>query len=481
MTDDKSVHQTNFIPNKLQKQFIESKAKADLFSSRMGEGKSTALAWSALYHTRHNPGARWALVRDTFENMQATTLKTFFEWFPPGVYGTYNYTQRTFTWADGVAQGEVEFLGMDDPQDASKLMSRELAGIGFDEPAPAVGSVGIDELIFDIGLSRLRQKGMKWYCAKLAENNPDEHHWTYRRFVNPGTEGFKLWQPSEPENVENLPPSYYAELRRLWTHRPDLINRFVEGQFGYQQVGKAVTPQWSDRLHLATGLIAVPRHELILCWDWGHNPTCVITQKTPLGFWNILDAFVGEDIGVEELIIHVVRPHLAVKYPKFSLRHIGDPAGKQREQTSILRTPVRVVLKELGGHFQAGKVKFEARVEPLRAALTRVVSGRGMIQVDRADAKPIWHALRGGWHFHIAKTGLVSGEAVKNISSHPGDALSYGASILFPLGRRNTFDGKLATPDPGTYFGQKARPQIGPGVKIIEYPKQGEGLVFPKV
>src|SRR5258708_1305665 len=136
-------HEVNFVPNPIQKKFIESRAKADLFSSRMGEGKSAALAWSAFYHTRHNPGASWALIRDTWENMQATTQKTFFEWFPPGVMGEYHHTKKIFKWASGVAQGEVQFLGMDDPQDASKLMSRELAGFGIDEPAPAIGSGGV--------------------------------------------------------------------------------------------------------------------------------------------------------------------------------------------------------------------------------------------------------------------------------------------------------------------------------------------------
>ena len=72
-----TVHKVDFIPNPVQNNFIQSRAKADLFSSRMGEGKSTALAWAALYHTRHNPGASWALIRDTYENIIGTTQKTF--------------------------------------------------------------------------------------------------------------------------------------------------------------------------------------------------------------------------------------------------------------------------------------------------------------------------------------------------------------------------------------------------------------------
>lgn len=431
------VHETLFLPNPVQRAFVESRAKADLFSSRMGEGKSAALCWACLYHTRHNPGATWALIRDTFENMQRTTQKEFFKWFPPGIYGTYNAGKKLFTWAEGVAKGEVYFMGMDDPQDASSLMSMPLAGFGIDEPSPAVGSAGVHELIFDIALSRCRQEGIKWYCGKLAENNPDEAHWTYKRFVNPGDPEFRVWQPNTPENLAHLPATYYADLRNTWKHRPDLIRRFVDGEFGYQQEGKPVTPQWNDKLHLSLGLTPIPRRELILCWDFGHNPTCVITQTTPLGHWNILEAHVGDGIGVEELVGDVVKPILIAKYLpiKCTLVHCGDPAGEQREQTSIHRTAVRMMRRQLGGVFKKGPVKPESRMEPLRALLTRTVGGRGLIQVDRELAAPIWHALRGGWHYHVARTGITSGVAKKNLHSHPGDALSYGAAVYFPLGK----------------------------------------------
>lgn len=480
------LHTTTFIPNPRQKAFIESQAKADLFSSRMGEGKSTALAWAALYHTRHNPGARWAIIRDTFENMQATTMKTFFEWFPPGIFGIYNHSRKTFTWAEGVAKGEVEFLGMDDPQDATKLMSRELGGIAIDEPAPAIGSVGIDELIFDLGMSRLRLRGMKWYGAKLAENNPDESHWTYRRFVNPGEEGFKIWQPPEPENVANLPPSYYAGLRKLWAHRPDLVRRFVEGEFGFQAIGKQVTPQWSDKLHLAVGLVPVTRAPLQLLWDWGHNPTCIVTQKTPLGSWLILDALVGDDIGAEELIVQAVKPLLATKYKNFDWLHIGDPAGTQAEQTSIFRSPVRLVRKALGGHWRPGPVKWEARIEPLRSVLTRTTGGKGVVRVDRDNAKAVHHALRGGWHFHVARNQITASIPVKDIHSHPGDAMSYGAAILFPMGRLAKGDNPKGPANEGSYFQRRggARGPLGlerPGAQVPEHgaPLKPGGLALP--
>jgi len=477
------THEVTFKPNPEQQRFITSQAKADLFSSRMGEGKSTALAWACLYHSRHNPKARWAIVRDTWENLQATTMKTFFEWFPPGIFGTFHHTKKTYTWASGVAQGEVEFLGMDDPQDASKLMSRELAGIAFDEPAPAVGSSGIDEMIFDIGLTRLRQPDMKWYAMKLAENNPDETHWTFRRFVQPGQDGFKVWQPDRPENEQNLPASYYAELRSVLQHRPDLIRRFIDGEFGFQQIGKAVTPEWADRIHLAIGLVPIPRREVIMLWDFGHNPTCIITQKTPLGQWLILDALVGSDIGVEELIVDAVRPLFLARYPKCPVRHIGDPAGNTREQSSIKQSAVRVIKKALHGNWRSGPVRTAERIEPLRAVLRMTHGGRGLVLVDRDRAAPVWHALRGGWHYHVARTGLVSGEPKKNEHSHPGDAMGYGAAVLFPLGeiRFGKKGGQVTTePQAGWFKGGNMNSGgsalIRPSTGFIRVPDHGEPL-----
>lgn len=463
-----------FIPNPVQKGFIESRAEADLFSSRWGEGKSAGLCWKCFYHTCHNPGADWILVRNTWENMRGTTLKEFFKWFPPGVAGSWSETKKLFKWAEGMAKGSVEFLGLDDPEDLGKLQSKAIAGFGIDEASPAAGETGgVPENVFDVAMGRLRQMKedggpFRWYAAGVVENNPDESHWTYRRFVHPGTVaaeagemlewqtgGFAVWHPLTPENVNNLPTGYYERLRRTLSHREDLVNRFVEGRYGFQQIGRPVTPQWRDEMHLATGLVPVRRAPLMLLWDFGLNPTCVVTQVTPMGYWLVLEALVGDGMGVEELIEGAVKPLLVERYPRCAWKHLGDPAGKEREQTSSRRTAVQAVVKMLGGSWRDGPVKWESGVEPLRAVLRRTVTGgRGVVQVDRERAQAVWYALRGGWHHHVGRTGLVSPEAVKNVHSHPGDAMRYGAGVLFPLTR---IDGRgkmgIEPPRAGGFFG----------------------------
>jgi hypothetical protein len=191
---------------------------------------------------------------------------------------------------------------------------------------------------------------------------------------------------------------------------------------------------------------------------------------------------VGDGIGVEELIQDAVKPLLLDRYSgqSITLRHIGDPAGQQREQSSSARSAVRAVKQALGGTWRSGPVKLDERLEPLRAALTRTVGGRGMVQVDRERAAAIWHALRGGWHYHVARSGLVSGIPVKDIHSHPGDALAYGAAVLFPMGRLLKKGTPLIDKGAGSsYFpgGPREAGAIGrPPPKGFEMPQHGAKL-----
>lgn len=452
------------------------------------------MCWACFFHTLHNPGANWLFIRDTYENLRRTTLQEFFSWFPPGVFGEWKAGDKEFVWntARTGLKGRVMFMGVESPDDASKIASMPLAGFAIDEPSGAAGeSSGVDKFVFETAFAQLRQRGMKWYAAKLAQNNPDESHWTYKMFWDPGTPaadkalllpdqeaGFKAWQTRDPENNKNLPPGYYESIARAWKDRPDLVRRFVEGKHGFQQVGKAVTPEWNDEMHLAVDLEPVRGTPLWLLYDGGLNPTCVITQLTPLGTWQVLESFTDDGIGMYELIGDVVKPALTSRYEGFTWYHTGDPNLAMREQSSSLQSAAKVIQKELGGRYIPGPVKIEQRVDPLRAALLKMRSGHGIVQVDRERAKDVWHALRGGWHRRITRTGQV-GEILKNKHSHPGDCMGYGAARLFPLGklREAASSGKMAkpasyynrAPHPGTSLGMARKDIIVPkGAKVLE-------------
>lgn len=490
MTDTRKV---TFEANPTQRRFIESRHEATLFDCRKGEGKSAALVWSCFYHTQHNPGATSLFIRDTWENLRRTTLQEFFHWFPPGVFGVWRAGEKEYVWDTEKTgmKGRVVFMGVETPEDASKIASMPLAAVYVDEPSAAAGeSSGVSEFVFDTAMAQLRQPDMKWYAAKLAQNNPDESHWTYRRFWDPGTPptpdsellpdqlpGFLALQTREPENLKNLPPGYYERMSRAWADRPDLIRRFVEGKHGYQQVGSAVTPEWADELHLVPGLEPVKGVPLQLLWDGGLNATCIITQVTPLGDWLILEAHVSERAGTYELISDIIKPRLTTRFAGFEWRHMGDPSLANPEQSSLNNSAVRVMKKELGGAFIPGPIREDHRIDPLRAVLRKTRDGRGIVRVDRELAKAVWFALRGGWHYHITRTGQVGG-IVKDIHSHPGDCMGYGASLLYPLGTLKEKGAHHPRTTAGSYYGSapgQNRPKRGDSLGMAR-----RGLKLPK-
>jgi hypothetical protein len=437
--DASNEYRVEFTANPMQNLFItEREAEAVLWAARKGEGKSTGLVWAIFHHTRENPGAHDYLVRDTFVNLEASTMVEFFKWFKPGIFGTYHEGKREFRWTAGEMRGVVHFIGLDTADDANKIASRPIGGAFIDEAAPAdAESGGIAEDNVIALQNQLRQSGVKWHCCKLAENAPDESHWTYRAFVDPGTPRYKYLRSDEPENTKNLPENYYEAMKQRFIRqgRTDLVRRMVDGTWGFQQLGKAVTPEWNDRMHLARNLRPVRGPTLYLGWDFGHNPTCIVTQISPMGFWNVLEAHVGDGIGVEELIADELKLRLATDYRNMPLEHVGDRAGQMREQSSIKNSAVKTIQRLLGGRFHNGPNDVAQRVDPLRAVLRRQSGGVGIVQVDRDRARAVWHALRGGWHRKVGPTGIVSPEITKNIHSHPGDALGYLASWLFPLSR----------------------------------------------
>ena len=472
------IIELNFKPNPVQKEFIESRGKADLFSSRLGEGKSVALVMACFVHTRQNPGARWLFIRDTFENLRNTTMQTFFEWFPEHEgWGSYHVTHHEWTWNPKICKGTILFRGATGPEDASKLASLELGGCAMDEPAPSSNSGGIHSEIFDMALGRLRQKGMNWYAMKLAENNPDQSHWTYNKFYEDAQPGFMLHQPRTAENLSNLPKNYYADLRANYekSGRPDLVRRFVEGEAGFQMLGRSVTPNWDDRLHLAIGLgpVRPPRGgPLILGWDGGLNPTCIISQMQG-DRWRILKAWVGNDMPLNELCQTQVIPELDTHYRGMEVINVGDPSMNARDETYGHQAS-RYIRKHIGGRWVDGVKQIEPRVSALNRALSHSVNGQGMVQVDRDNAKDVWYALRGGWHYKEQAGDTWSQQPRKNAHSHPGDAMSYLASYLWKADRALTEPNRRARgPDFGDASRHKPDPLLERGRKAM-YQQPGQ-------
>ena len=120
-----------------------------------------------------------------------------------------------------------------------------------------------------------------------------------------------------------------------------------------------------------------------------------------------------------------------------------------------------------------------ALLPQLQRVLTMTTQGRGLVRVDKENAPHVWHALRGGYHYHVARTGLISTTPKKNLHSHPGDAMTYGAAVLFPLNRLpGTKNASFGSPPEAVFFSNNRtqRALIGGGTLGMTLPKDGSGL-----
>jgi len=222
-----------------------------------------------------------------------------------------------------------------------------------------------------------------------------------------------------------------------------------------------VTPEFNKSIHVKPSLPVLDSPLLLLC-DFGHNPTCLISQITPMSNWNFLEAYVGEGMGTLELIEDVIKGRIEDRYKGLPISHCGDPQGKQRSDASIEITAVGVIKDHLGGRWKPGPKEWPARRDSAKRVLGLLRNGTGLVQIAEVLAKPLWHALRGGWHYQRHANDMVSQAAKKDIHSHPGDAFGYGAAVYFPTGelKRARHAGGIQIRQP-TYF-RRARGSAQP-------------------
>jgi len=106
-----------------------------------------------------------------------------------------------------------------------------------------------------------------------------------------------------------------------------------------------VFPEYRDDYHCAPDILEPFRGlPLILGWDYGRTPACVIAQMTPKGQLRVIDELVvdaaGEGMGIRTFTRDMVKPHLATHYAGMPIAlSWGDPAGKakgQGEETSCM-------------------------------------------------------------------------------------------------------------------------------------------------
>lgn len=302
--------------------------------------------------------SRWAVVRQTYPELKNTTLKTWKEWIPESLCHINmqppfsGYIKQKLT--DGTeVECEVIFLALDTPDDVQKLKSIEFTGVYINEVRYC------DETIFQTCKERVGRypmmrpeygfDGASWNGIIADTNAWSTSHWLYDMFDKGETpEGHKLyeqppaifWQSDgkgeghwevnpDAENLSRLKPDYYS--RQLIGGKDDILRVELGLERGMSRQGKPVFPQFSEKYHVSPKKLE-PRRGMpvILGFDWGLNPACVIAQLMPMGVLHILDVLSPADEALDQFTDNYVVPLLHKKYAGFKFQGVGDPSGRNR-------------------------------------------------------------------------------------------------------------------------------------------------------
>jgi hypothetical protein len=421
-----------------------------------GSGKST---WAASEIVRRACGvpvwysgrrrSRWAIVRNTSGELQTTTLATWLAWFED--LGDISKRQKpimtyehTFNDGNGVVELELLFIALDRPDDVRKIKSLELTGCYINElsevPKAALAHMK----------GRVNRYPSKAFCKEpywsgiIADTNPPEDdHWIYKDFEEQSFPNHKLFkQPPglikndddkwirnpDADNVDHLPDNYYEMLAE--GQSSDFVKVFCLGQYGSVGFGKRVYPEFNPDVHAVDSLSAIQGDPLIIAWDFGLTPACVVMQLSPRGQLLVLKEYVGQDIGIRNFADSIVIPSLARDFPYCKVgTSVGDPAGNHRSEV-IEEMSCISELSSLGIPTHGARTNdIDPRLASVRYFLNKMVDGKPCFVLNRRECPTLF---KGFVKDYVYARLAVSGEERfkdkpnKNMSSHPMDALGYG-------------------------------------------------------
>ena len=322
-----------------------------------GSGKSSGCVAEIVRRAEQMPKgpegkkvSRWAVVRNTFRQLEDTTIKTFHHWLPPRYYGTWRSSDNNYI-IDKLHPDivlEVWFRAMDRPDQLNNLLSTEYTACWINEARE------VPREIFDGITGRVGRYPPEddvpgyWYGVIMDTNPPDTDSWIYKLFEEDRPPKHRMYkQPPgdgpDAENINHLKAEYYENLALGKTK--DWKKVYVKGQYGFADTGRAIYPEYSDTTHVAEEPIEPSEsHPLYIGCDWGLTPAAVIGQLTTQR-WIILDEIVKDDGDAVDLARELKELLNTEKYRGFEVRIWGDPAGEQRAQTDR-NTPFKVFASE---------------------------------------------------------------------------------------------------------------------------------------
>ena len=446
----------DYFPTPTISRFMKSKAFHRGIMGPRGSGKSSGCINELMRRLMaQRPGptgvrqSKMAIVRNTYRELEDTTLQTWLQWFPEEYFGRFNHSTMTheilIPRKDGTVEAEVIFRALDKPKDIKKLLSMELTGAYINEarevPFGLIG--GLDDAVGRF--PRVEDGGCTWRGVIMDTNAPDDDHWWYQMaevedldpkywqfFRQPGgliEKDGQFYNNPEAENIDNLEPEYYYT--RAQGQKPQHIRIYYCNQYGFISDGKPVHEEFVDATHMSPiELEFIKGSPIYVGIDFGLTPAALFGQRLKTnGRWLVIDELTTEHMGISRFADELKPILNRLTNDGFTLDIYGDPAGSQEAQTDE-RTPFQILeAKGIPCKPAASNNDPILRREALYQPLSRMIDGKpGMLISPRC--RKFRKGMNGGYHY---KRVQVSGQEryedkpYKNEYSHIVEAGEYMA------------------------------------------------------
>jgi hypothetical protein len=372
--------------------------------------------------------SRWAIVRNSYPDLEKTTVKTWLDWFPENLYGRFNWAKpmtHVLRWGD--VELEVIFLALDDASDVRKLRSLELTGIWFNEIEY------IPKAIFDEGESRtgrfpsVKDGGCSWNGVIADMNAPNEDHWIVmmtgevpypdetpddERAYWPSDWGYHVQPPAlievfgsdgktvvdyidnpEAENMLWLEEGFYLQKRRGKSKQ--WIDSRLMNRITFVVEGDPVWKMFRRETHVsANPLVFKHDYPIVVALDFGRRPCALVGQEIG-GRLYVLKEFRMYGVGASTFAPWL-KQRLAQHYPGARFQFTGDPKGADKGQADELTA--YDVFEAHGMKVTPAPVKnnhIETRITAVEEIMNAMHMGLPRLVIDPLDCPTLVAACSG--------------------------------------------------------------------------------------
>jgi len=390
--------------------------------------------------------SRYGVIRNTRQQLKDTTLKTWFDWVKPGIFGHWRESDMTFVMQFKDVYSEIQFRPLDTPEDIQRVLSMEWSGAWGNE----IRELPVELLLAIIGrVGRYPRRAdvPEYRDFVIGDTNPPEIDSEWHRVFehlpleegNPDSviECDVFHQPSglspEAENIQNLKAGYYENLAKgkakAW------VDTYVHGLYSPSQSGKAVyNDTFRPARHISPKRLKPdPYLPVVISFDCGLTPAATFKQMGLDGRVRTLMEAVAFDMGMKRFSKTMLRPIIKNFFPGNALIFIGDPAGKRRadsDESSAFKVLQEDYEAEDAIVKAAATNDPKVRIQATEQMLSQYPDGEPLMVID-PSCKWYIEALRSKYRYpKIKSTGSFSENPEKNNWSHVAEAGQYGDLYL---------------------------------------------------